>query len=38
MAKSKNVKEEAIKLTNDILTVAAEVSNKEPVVEEGVRI
>lgn len=35
MAKSKNVKEEAIKLTNDIPAAAAEVSNKEPVVEEG---
>lgn len=35
MAKSKNVKEEATKLTNDIPAAAAEVSNKEPVVEEG---
>ena len=35
MAKSKNVKEEVIELTNNIPAAAAEVSNKEPVVEEG---
>ena len=35
MAKSKNVKEEATKLTNDIPAAATEVFNKEPVVEEG---
>lgn len=35
MAKSKNVKEEAIELTNNIPAAAAEVSDKEPVVEEG---